>query len=141
MKLYEKYDPATYSTRDLFRKVCETGDLRYVWAHENAVYWKVDESDFLALCETHCPICESQLNYGLGKNNPGNNKPKQETPSTHHIIPQSYNGPNTIENFKIICMACNSLLSNFTHKDASRFKACADFLQSNQLLYENNIKS
>ena len=68
-KLYPKYDPATYHSRDLYRIVKETRDLRPVWAHRNSLKWGVDYESFLKLCGEKCACCGSSLDYGLGKNN------------------------------------------------------------------------
>jgi 5-methylcytosine-specific restriction endonuclease McrA len=135
--LYKKYDPATYITRELYRKVCETGDLRYVWAHKNANKWSVEYDSFLKLCGEKCAICDEKLDYGLGKNN--NDKNLENTPSTHHIIPQSKGGQDKIENFSIICMRCNEILTNSTHKEIHRYIKIAKFLEKYTELYEEQI--
>ena len=102
MKLYPKYDPGTYHTRALYRQVCESKDLRVVWAYVNARKWGVDYDDFLALCGTCCANCGHKLDYGLGKNIT-EDKSLEATPSTDHIVPQSKGGPDAIDNFWIIC--------------------------------------
>lgn len=135
--LYPKYDPDTYHTRELYRKVCETGDLRVVWAHKNANKWGVDYASFLNLCQKDCSICNESLDYGLGKNN--NNKRSENTPSTHHIVPQSKGGKDEIENFTIICMRCNEILTNSTHKEIHRYIGIAKFLEAHTDLYETQI--
>ena len=85
MKLYPKYDPKTYYSRDLYRKVCETNDLRIVWAKFLSNKKGLPYEEFLKLCTESCPICESKLDYGLGKNNHG--KQDENTPSCDRIIP------------------------------------------------------
>ena len=135
--VYPKYDPKTYVTRKLYRKVCETGDLRIVWAHKNSQKWSVDYEEFLQLCGKECCICSEELDYGLGKNNTGKDSPN--TPSTHHIIPQSKGGTDTIDNFVIICLRCNEILTNSTHKETYRYLRCAEFLEKNRKLYEEKI--
>jgi len=125
-KLYPKYNPETYYSRDLFAVVCETGDLRPVWAKVNSQYWKVDYDEFLKLCKPTCNLCNSVLNYGLGFNNSG--KKDTETPSTDHIIPQSMGGQDSIDNFWIICERCNRFKNNATKEDAKRFQAIGTFL-------------
>lgn len=126
-KLYPKYNPETYYSRDLFAVVCETGDLRPVWAKVNSLNWKVEYEPYLALCEPNCSCCGSTLDYGLGENNTG--KKDYETPSTDHIIPQSYGGTDTIENFWIICERCNRMKNNATYEDVERFKKIAQVLE------------
>jgi 5-methylcytosine-specific restriction endonuclease McrA len=125
--LYPKYDPGTYITRDLYRKVCETGDLRYVWAHSNAQKWNADYDKFLALCETTCSCCGSTLDYGLGKNNV--DKADVNTPSTDHKIPRSRGGTDDIDNLWIICNKCNTLKNNATHEDIHRYENIVKMLK------------
>ena len=127
MKPYPKYDPATYHSRDLYRVVCETRDLRPVWAHRNALKWGVDFELFLGLCGETCACCDSPLNYGLGKNNV--NKIDIHTPSTDHIIPRSMGGTNDISNLWIICNRCNTLKNNSTPDDIHRYRAILDVLE------------
>lgn len=126
-KLYPKYDPATYHSRDLYRIVCETKDLRPVWAHKNAQKWGVDPQEFLNLCEPVCSCCGSELDYGLGKNN--TNKLDKHTPSTDHIVPRSMGGTNDINNLWIICNRCNTLKNNSTPEDIHRYKKIVETLE------------
>jgi len=125
--LYKKYDPATYITRDLYRKVCETGDLRYVWAHVNSQKWSVETKGFLALCGETCGCCGSTLDYGIGKNNKG--KLDENTPSTDHKRPRSKGGGNDLENLWIICNKCNTLKSNATYEDIHRYENIVKMLK------------
>jgi 5-methylcytosine-specific restriction endonuclease McrA len=120
MALYPKYDPGTYITRELYRKVCETNDLRYVWAHANAQKWGVEYDPYLAKCEENCSCCGSPLDYGIGQNNSG--KEDVNTPSTDHIIPRSKGGTDHIDNLWIICNKCNTLKNNATHEDIQRYE-------------------
>lgn len=117
-KLYPKYDPGTYHSRELYRIVTETRDLRPVWAHRNANKWGVDYEQFLALCKEECSCCGSPLDYGLGKNNV--EKADVNTPSTDHIRPRSLGGTNDISNLWIICVRCNLFKSNATSEDIHR---------------------
>lgn len=126
-KLYPKYDPGTYITRDLFRIVCETKDLRPVWAHKNAQKWGVDPAEFLKLCEPVCSCCGSKLDYGLGKNN--TDKLDIHTPSTDHKKPRSMGGTNDIDNLWIICNRCNLLKNNSTPEDIHRYKRILETLE------------
>lgn len=125
--LYPKYDPATYITRELYRKVCETNDLRYVWAHSNSQKWGVDYEEFLKLCQPTCSNCGSELDYGIGKNNKG--KLDENTPSTDHRIPRSKGGSNDIENLWIICNKCNTMKNNATHEDIHRLEGIIKVLK------------
>lgn len=125
--LYPKYDPKTYITRDLYRKVCETNDLRYVWAYSNAMKWNVEYETYLGLCKEFCSCCGSELDYGLGKNNRG--KLDENTPSTDHKIPRSCGGTDNIENLWIICNKCNTLKNNATHEDIHRYENIVKMLK------------
>jgi 5-methylcytosine-specific restriction endonuclease McrA len=127
-KLYLRYDPGTYITRDLYRIVCETKDLRPVWAHKNSQKWKVDFQEFLALCQPTCSCCGSSLDYGLGKNN--TNKLDIHTPSTDHKIPRSLGGTNDISNLWIICNRCNVLKNNSTQEDIHRYRRILEVLET-----------
>lgn len=127
VKLYPKYDPGTYYSRELFRTVCETNDLRPVWAWKNAQKWEVDYEMFLAKCGETCACCGSPLNYGLGKNNV--DKLDIHTPSTDHIIPRSLEGSNDIDNLWIICNRCNLLKNNSTPEDIHRYRKILETLE------------
>jgi len=126
-KLYPKYDPGTYYSRELFRTVCETNDLRPVWAWKNAQKWGVEYEPFLAKCGEICACCGSPLNYGLGKNNV--DKLDIHTPSTDHIIPRSLEGSNDIDNLWIICNRCNLLKNNSTPEDIHRYRKILETLE------------
>jgi hypothetical protein len=127
--LYPKYDPGTYITRELFRVVCETKDLRPVWAYKNSQKWGVDYKLFLEKCGNECECCHSPLDYGLGKNN--KSKLDINTPSTDHKIPRSHRGTNDLDNLWIICNRCNTLKNNSTSEDIYRFKALINVLENN----------
>lgn len=126
-KLYPKYDPGTYYSRELFRAVCETNDLRPVWAWKNAQKWGVEYEPFIAKCGETCACCGSPLNYGLGKNNV--DKLDIHTPSTDHIIPRSLKGSNDIDNLWIICNRCNLLKNNSTPQDIHRYRKILETLE------------
>lgn len=128
-KLYPKYDPGTYHSRDLYRKVCETNDLRPVWAYKNAQKWGVDPEEFLKLCGETCACCGSPLDYGLGKNNI--EKKDVNTPSTDHLVPQSLDESkvNEITNLWIICSRCNLLKNNSTADDIHRYRMILEVLE------------
>lgn len=128
-KLYPKYDPGTYHSRDLYRKVCESKDLRPVWAYKNAQKWGVDPDEFLKLCGETCACCSSPLDYGLGKNNV--DKKDINTPSTDHIVPQSLDESkiHDITNLWIICGRCNLLKNNSTAEDIHRYKMILEVLE------------
>ena len=127
VKLYPKYEPGTYYSRELFRTVCETNDLRPVWAWKNAQKWGVDYESFLAKCGETCACCGSPLNYGLGKNNV--DKSDIHTPSTDHIVPRSLDGTNDIDNLWIICNRCNLLKNNSTPEDIHRYRKILETLE------------
>ena len=127
-KLYPKYDPGTYMTRDLYKIVCETKDLRPVWGHVNAQKWGVDPQGFLALCHDTCSCCGSDLDYGLGKNNV--DKSDVHTPSTDHKIPRSMGGSNDLSNLWVICNRCNRLKNDSTADDIHRYKAILAVLET-----------
>jgi len=136
LNLYPKYDPATYHTRELYRTVVETRDLRPVWAHKNSQKWKVDYEPFLFLCKETCSCCSSPLNYGLGKNNV--DKSDIHTPSTDHIISQdeakklgwTEEQINHISNLWIVCVRCNTLKNNSTPEDIHRYKRIKEVLEN-----------
>jgi hypothetical protein len=134
-ELYSKYNPSTYVNRDLFAHVCDTGDLRPVWAKVNSQNWGVEYEFFLKLCKTHCPCCNSELDYGLGKNNHG--KKDYETPSTDHKIPQSVSRElgltkqqiNDIDNLWVVCERCNRFKNNATYDDINRLEGIINILK------------
>jgi 5-methylcytosine-specific restriction endonuclease McrA len=126
-ELYPKYHPGTYYSRELYRVVCETQDLRPVWAHKNANKYSVDPEEFLKLCQPDCSCCGNPLDYGLGRNNV--DKRDAHTPSTDHIIPRSFGGKDEISNFWIICKRCNTLKSNSTPEDIRRYHKILEVLE------------
>lgn len=126
-RLYPKYNPETYYSRDLFAVVCETGDLRPVWAKPNSLTWGVEYQAFLDKCKTHCPCCGSKLDYGLGKNN--HKKRDFETPSTDHLVPQSIGGTNNIDNLWVICVRCNRMKNDATYDDIARLEGVLKILK------------
>jgi hypothetical protein len=129
-QLYPKYNPETYVSRDLFARVCEAGDLRFVWAYTNAQKWGVEYEPYLAMCGKTCSCCGSELDYGLGRNNHG--KKDHETPSTDHKHPQAAGGTNDLENLWIICERCNRMKNNATFEDVERFKRIAQILEESK---------
>jgi 5-methylcytosine-specific restriction endonuclease McrA len=135
-KLYGKYEPGTYHSRELYRIVCKTGDLRPVWAYKNANKWGVENEPFLQLCKETCSCCGSELNYGLGKNNI-EDKLDVNTPSTDHIVSRdeakklgwTEEQINDISNLWIVCVRCNRLKNNSTAEDIHRYKAIIEVLE------------
>jgi 5-methylcytosine-specific restriction endonuclease McrA len=134
-KLYPKYTPGTYHSRDVFQRVVETRDLRIPWAYKSAVKWGVDAEQFLSLCGPTCKCCDSPLDYGVGKNNHG--KRDINTPSTDHIVSQheakslgwTDEQIHDITNLWIICNRCNLLKNNSTAADAFRYERIARVLR------------
>ena len=126
--IYRKYAPDTYCNRDLWRVVCETNDIRPVWAWKNSQKWGVEYEPFLALCKETCSCCGSTLDYGLGRNN--KNKKDVHTPSTDHIVPRSMGGTDDIANLWIICSRCNTLKNNSTPEDIHRYTRILEVLMS-----------
>ena len=142
--IYSKYDPGTYHSRELYRKVCVTGDLRPVWAYKNANKWGVDPEPYLDLCGESCACCGSILDYGLGKNNV-EDKLDINTPSTDHIVAQAVAEAkgwtkeqiNDLSNLWIVCMRCNRLKNDSTADDIHRYKAIIEVLErTKQILVE-----
>jgi len=144
MTNYKIYDPATYITRDLWREVVAANDLRPVWAHIQAQKWQVSYEEYKAKCPTHCPCCNSELNYGIGRNHPDERKNPENTPSTDHIIPRSI-APElefgVIDNLQVICLWCNTLKNNTTYKDIPRVQGIIKLLESTQNQYEQLMSS
>jgi 5-methylcytosine-specific restriction endonuclease McrA len=126
--IYPKYHPGTYYSRDLYRIVCETLDLRPVWAHKKANDYGVDPVEFLKLCEPNCSCCGSPLDYGLGKNIV-DKKCDTSTPSVDHIIPRAVGGADDISNLWIICLRCNTLKSSATPEDIPRYHKILEVLE------------
>ena len=143
-KLYPKYDPGTYHSRELYREVCRTNDLRPVWAYKNANKWGVDPVPFTVLCKETCSCCGSPLDYGLGKNNV-EDKLDVNTPSTDHIVARKVarmlgwteEQINDISNLWVVCMRCNRLKNDSTADDIHRYKAIIEVLErTKQILVE-----
>jgi 5-methylcytosine-specific restriction endonuclease McrA len=133
--LYPKYLDGTYHSRDIFRRVIQTRDLRIPWAYKSAPKWKADPEEFLNLCNETCQNCHSPLDYGVGKNNHG--KKDINKPSCDHIFPQAEAKKlgwteeqiHHISNLWIICSRCNLLKNNSTIEDAFRHENIAKILR------------
>ena len=126
-KLYPIYDSATYYSMDIFAEVVEKRDLRPVWAKKYSYKWGVEYAPFLQLCPKHCPVCENELDYGLGKNNHG--KLDINTPSTDHKKSKHAGGTDDIENLWVICERCNRMKNNANLDDVKRFRNLATILE------------
>jgi 5-methylcytosine-specific restriction endonuclease McrA len=135
-KLFPKYLPGTYHSRDVFNRVVDTRDLRIPWAYKSALKWGVDAEQFLALCGPTCKCCNSTLDYGVGKNNHG--KKDINTPSTDHLIPQSGSGTNDLSNLWIICMRCNRMKSDATYDDIARLEGVLRILKETKPVDKTN---
>ena len=146
-KLHPKYLAGTYHSRDVFRRVVETRDIRIPWAYKSATKWGVDAEEFLQLCGTTCKCCDSPLDYGVGKNNYG--KKDINTPSTDHIVSQheakllEWNDSqvNNLSNLWIICMRCNLLKNNSTKADAFRYRRIADVLENGINFFKSPVET
>jgi 5-methylcytosine-specific restriction endonuclease McrA len=133
--LYPYWDPKTYCTRELFEEVTVSLDLRKVWSYASLsrVNRKISLTidDILSVCVTHCPICNSELDYGLGENN--HQKGDIHTPSLDKLIPGEAGGKYTRDNIWVICERCNRL-KNSAHgeQDAQRLETLAKILRNHE---------
>lgn len=118
---WRHYDASTYLRNDLYLDFLKSKDkqdlLKKIWAVSMSQKWGCDAEALYLKCPNYCPIFNTPLDYGLGKNTVIRNISGENNdwfrPSVDHIIARSRGGsPNDHNNMVIISLRANTLKNN-----------------------------
>ena len=124
---YRHYDANTYLRSDLFVEFMKRKDLKRIWAISMGQKWGCDPEALLAKCPDRCPIFDTPLDYGLGKNTIVRNVAGENNdwfrPSVDHIVARSNGGSSDdVNNMVVISLRANTLKNNLeTLKELDTF--------------------
>lgn len=118
---WRHFDASTYLRNDLYMEFLKSKDkqnmLKKIWAINISQKWGCDSQALWKKCPDSCPIFNTPLDYGLGKNTIVRNVSGESNdwfrPSVDHIIARSNGGSiNDVNNMVIISLRANTLKSN-----------------------------
>ena len=118
---WRHYDASTFLRNDLymdFLKSKEKQDqLKRIWAVNMSQKWGCDAETLYTKCPDVCPIFNTPLDYGLGKNTVIRNVSGENNdwfrPSVDHIVARSNGGDSSdVNNMVVISLRANTLKSN-----------------------------
>lgn len=118
---WRHYDASTYLRNDLYMEFLKSKEkqslLKKIWALSMSQKWGCDAESLWLKCPDRCPIFNTPLDYGLGKNTIVRNVSGENNdwfrPSVDHIIARSRGGSSEdVNNMVIISLRANTLKSN-----------------------------
>ena len=118
---WRHFDASTYLRNELYMEFVKSKDkqdmLKKVWAINMSQKWGCDADALYKKCPSRCPIFDTPLDYGLGKNTIVRNVSGESNdwfrPSVDHIVARSNGGSvNDVANMVIISLRANTLKSN-----------------------------
>jgi hypothetical protein len=118
---WRHFDASTYLRNELYMEFVKSKDkqdmLKKVWAINMSQKWGCDADALYKKCPSRCPIFDTPLDYGLGKNTIVRNVSGENNdwfrPSVDHIVARSNGGSvNDVANMVIISLRANTLKSN-----------------------------
>lgn len=118
---WRHFDASTYLRNELYMEFVKSKDkqdmLKKVWAINMSQKWGCDADALYKKCPSRCPIFDTPLDYGLGKNTIVRNVSGESNdwfrPSVDHIVARSNGGSvNDVVNMVIISLRANTLKSN-----------------------------
>jgi hypothetical protein len=114
---WRHYDANTYLRSDLFVDFMKKKDLKRIWAISMSQKWGCDADALHAKCPDRCPIFNTPLDYGLGKNTIVRNVSGENNdyfrPSVDHIVARSNGGSSSdVNNMIVISLRANTLKNN-----------------------------
>jgi len=118
---WRHFDASTYLRNELYMEFVKSKDkqdmLKKVWAINMSQKWGCDADALYKKCPNRCPIFDTPLDYGLGKNTVIRNISGECNdwfrPSVDHIVARSNGGSvNDVANMVIISLRANTLKSN-----------------------------
>lgn len=118
---WRHFDASTYLRNDLYMEFLKSKEkqtmLKKVWAVNMSQKWGCDAESLFKKCPDRCPIFDTPLDYGLGKNTVVRNISGESNdwfrPSVDHIVARSNGGSSDdVNNMVIISLRANTLKSN-----------------------------
>lgn len=118
---WRHFDASTYLRNDLYMEFLKSKEkqtmLKKVWAVNMSQKWGCDAEQLFKKCPDRCPIFNTPLDYGLGKNTVVRNISGESNdwfrPSVDHIVARSNGGSvDSVDNMVIISLRANTLKSN-----------------------------
>ena len=118
---WRHFDASTYLRNELYMEFVKSKDkkdtLKKVWAINMSQKWRCDADALYKICPSRCPIFDTPLDYGLGKNTVIRNISGESNdwfrPSVDHIVARSNGGSaSDVHNLIIISLRANTLKSN-----------------------------
>ena len=115
------YDASTYLRNELYISVVKSktkpDELKRVWAINMSQKWGCDADALYKKCPDRCPIFNTPLDYGLGKNTLIRNVSGENNdwfrPSVDHILARSRGGDSSnVDNMVVISLRANTLKNN-----------------------------
>ena len=115
------YDASTYLRNELYisfvKSKTKPDELKRVWAINMSQKWGCDADALYKKCPDRCPIFNTPLDYGLGKNTLIRNVSGENNdwfrPSVDHILARSRGGDsNNVDNMVVISLRANTLKNN-----------------------------
>lgn len=116
---WRHYDASTYLRNELYMEFLKRKDLKRIWAVSMSQKWACDPDALYIKCPDHCPIFNTPLDYGLGKNTVFRNIAGENNdwfrPSVDHVIARSKGGSvSDVANLVVISLRANTLKSNLS---------------------------
>lgn len=118
---WRHFDASTYLRNDLYMDFLKSKEkstlLKKIWAISMSQKWGCDHEALHNKCPDRCPIFNTPLDYGLGKNTVIRNISGENNdwfrPSVDHIIARSKGGSSSdVNNMVIISLRANTLKNN-----------------------------
>lgn len=118
---WRHYDASTFLRNELYMDFLKSKDkhdyLKKIWAVSMSQKWGCDAEQLYKKCPDHCPIFNTPLDYGLGKNTIIRNVSGENNdwfrPSVDHIVARSRGGDSSsVNNMVVISLRANTLKSN-----------------------------
>ena len=118
---WRHYDASTYLRNELYMEFLKSKDkastLKKIWAVGMSQKWGCDAEALWKKCPDVCPIFNTPLDYGLGKNTVIRNVSGENNdwfrPSVDHIVARSRGGDSSnVTNMVVISLRANTLKNN-----------------------------
>lgn len=118
---WRHFDASTYLRNELYMEFLRSKEkqsmLKKVWAVNMSQKWGCDAEELYKKCPDRCPIFNTPLDYGLGKNTIIRNVSGESNdwfrPSVDHIVARSNGGSSdNVNNMVVISLRANTLKSN-----------------------------